>query len=99
MKERFIIEQLLKDSFSPRYKGFNFLLSAITLASTSEATPIVTQLYQEVADMYGTTGQNVERCIRNAVEIAWRRKEEQKPTNGDYIAYAITLLRLQKRTA
>lgn len=99
MKERFIIEQLLRDNFSPRYKGFNFLMHAILLASATEATPVVTQIYQEVAASFDTSGQNVERCIRNAVEIAWRLKDDPKPTNGDYIALATTLLRIQKRTA
>lgn len=58
-------------------------------------------LYPDIAKQYKTTGQKVERAIRNAIEVSWQRGNlcamervfgfsastgKGRPTNSEYIA-------------
>lgn len=71
-------------------------------------------LYPKVAAMFDTTASRVERAIRNMVEVTWTRGDDKvltyyfgntvapdkgKPTNGEFIARAAAIIRLQKRKA
>lgn len=60
-------------------KGYKYLRSAIILSYTdSSLIELVTKkMYPEVAKSYDTTPSRVERAIRHAIEVSWRRMEEK----------------------
>ena len=66
-------------------------------------------LYPEIAKIYRTTDQKVERAVRNAIEVSWERGNAQlfeeifgysretgktRPTNSEYIACLADKVRL-----
>ena len=84
-------------------KGYHYLREAIILSiKDSEMINSVTKLlYPDIAKEYKTTGQKVERAIRNAIEVSWQRGNmdamerifgfsahtgKGRPTNSEYIA-------------
>lgn len=84
-------------------KGYHYLRTAILMsAKDMEVVSSVTKLlYPEVAKLYKTTPQKVERAIRNAIEVSWLRGNMEameamfgssadsgrgRPTNSEYIA-------------
>lgn len=69
-------------------------------------------LYPMVAKKYQTTSSRVERAIRHAIEVAWDRGDTEllnqlfgysidprkgKPTNSEFVALIVDMLRNQKR--
>lgn len=84
-------------------KGYQYLREAILLAMDERdiSTLITTKIYPAVAKKFNTTPGNVERSIRNAIEVAWKRGNLEaidslfgytieanrgKPTNSEFIA-------------
>lgn len=80
--------------------GYGYLRTAIEMAYEDGYTSLTNQLYPSVAEVYKTTATRVERAIRNAIEITWKRgdinildkyfgysisKEKGKATNGEFI--------------
>ena len=64
----------------PHLRGWRYLRMALVLiAEDREKLLGVTKiLYPELAAHFGTDATNVERCIRNAVELAWRDGDARK---------------------
>ena len=75
---------------------------------------ITKELYPAVARHYDTTASKVERAIRHAIEVAWNRGridtinrafgykvclQEEKPTNGEFIAMIGDKLVTEKRAS
>lgn len=69
-------------------------------------------LYPMIAKKYQTTSSRVERAIRHAIEVAWDRGDTEllnqlfgysidprkgKPTNSEFVALIVDMLRNQKR--
>lgn len=56
--------------------GYRYLRRAVMLAidDTSVLDSVTKRLYPEVAKSSGTTAVRVERSIRNAISLAWRRE-------------------------
>ncbi len=92
--------------------GYHYLLQAVQLSLTMENTNINLshQLYPIIAQHYHTSPSCVERSIRHAIELAWRRgnltavKEMfgrslnlayEKPTNSEMIALLTERIRLK----
>ncbi|MGI6116360.1 sporulation initiation factor Spo0A C-terminal domain-containing protein [Luoshenia tenuis] len=84
-------------------KGYQYLREAILLAMDERdiSTLITTKIYPAVAKKFNTTPGNVERSIRNAIEVAWKKgnleaidslfgytieENRGKPTNSEFIA-------------
>ncbi|SCJ21986.1 Stage 0 sporulation protein A [uncultured Clostridium sp.] len=84
-------------------KGYQYLREAILLAMDERdiSTLITTKIYPAVARKFNTTPGNVERSIRNAIEVAWKKgnleaidslfgytieENRGKPTNSEFIA-------------
>lgn len=84
-------------------KGYHYLRTAIIMAKENmEIVGSVTKLlYPEIAKKFKTTEQKVERAIRNAIEVSWKRGNTEtfeelfgysiltgkgRPTNSEYIA-------------
>jgi len=83
--------------------GYHYLLDAVQLALTLPelCTNLSQQLYPCIAKRYHTSASSVERSIRHAIELAWKRGNlaaangffgrsfnlvYEKPTNSEMIA-------------
>ena len=92
-------------------KGYHYLRDAIILSGKDmEVVSSVTKLlYPTIAKHFKTTDQNVERAIRNAIEVSWSRGNVEtfekifgysvasgrtRPTNSEYIARIADNIRL-----
>jgi two-component system response regulator (stage 0 sporulation protein A) len=59
--------------------GYLFLVIAVSLSvrKGDECHALVKAVYEEVSRQFNCTGANVERCIRNAIFIAWKNDREK----------------------
>lgn len=64
---------LKRIKINPKCKGFSYLTHAIFLSSVNEVRPktIKSVLFANVANMFDTKVENVERACRNAIESAY----------------------------
>ena len=93
-------------------RGYQYLRSAVErCAEDMELVGSVTKLlYPDLAKLYKTTDQKIERAIRNAIEVSWERgnsalfeqlfgycnsNEYSRPTNSEYIAAVADYIRLK----
>lgn len=96
------LTKLLCDLGMPsNINGFHYVRYAIlNLYYSGEISLSLSNLYELVAQKYKTTKENVERCIRHAIDISWTRGDldimdmyfgssvdinKSKPTNSEYI--------------
>lgn len=95
----------------PHIKGYVFLREGIQLVyDDAELLSSVTKvLYPEIAKKFNTTPSRVERAIRHAIEVAWKRGNfdfisetfggtehhlNNKPSNSEFIAVVADKIRL-----
>lgn len=95
-------------------KGYQYLREAIIMSveDTQMLSSITKVLYPTIAKRFDTTSSRVERAIRHAIEVAWRRGKMEtldglfgytintgkgKPTNSEFIALISDRIRLQNR--
>ena len=110
--ERQISGFMLELGIPAHLRGYQFLRSAVLMCvQDMELVGSVTKLlYPDLARMYGTTPQKIERAIRNAIEVSWERgnsdifeelfgyrntSEYSRPTNSEYIATVADYIRLE----
>ena len=105
---------LYEAGIPPHMSGYRYLREAIASkvqkASTENFTTKV--IYEEVANRFSTSAQKVERSIRNSIDKAWARKNndamdsllgygginpKNKPTNAEFIAMMIERVRTNRR--
>ena len=101
--EQYVTGIMLELGVPAHLKGYHFIREAILISeSDMEVVSSVTKLlYPEIARIYKTTAQKVERAIRNAIEVSWTRGSADtmeglfgysarsgkgRPTNSEYIA-------------
>lgn len=70
---------MVKMGFQTRQRGYRYLREAVWVAySKPETLNSVTKLlYPEVAKLFSTTDKQIERAIRNAIETAWTKGEQE----------------------
>lgn len=108
------ITELMLDLGIPAHlKGYRYLREAvlITQQDMEAVTGVTKLLYPSVARRYHTTESKVERAIRNAIEISWKRGRiqvwedifgyssltgKQRPTNSEYIFRLADKIRMDK---
>ena len=112
--ERYITKIMLDLGVPAHLKGYHFIREAILISEGDmEVVSSVTKLlYPEIARIYKTTSQKVERAIRNAIEVSWTRGNTEtmeelfgystasgkgRPTNTAYIARIADKIRLDYR--
>jgi two-component system response regulator (stage 0 sporulation protein A) len=80
--ESMIISILNKLGVPTNLQGYRYLLSAIVMLSNDLTliNSVTKNLYADLAAVWGTTPQRIERSIRNAIETTWVRG------NIDYIS-------------
>lgn len=100
--EELVTKIMLELGVPAHLRGYQYLRTAIVwCVDDMERIGSVTKLlYPELAKYYQTTGQKIERAIRNAVEVSWQRGNEElfeelfgygkedgngRPTNSEYI--------------
>ena len=113
--EKYITNIMLDIGVPAHLKGYHYLREAILLSGKDmEAVSSVTKLlYPTVARHFKTTGQKVERAIRNAIEVSWVRGNDEtltglfgyssstgkpRPTNSEYIARIADKVRLDVKS-
>jgi hypothetical protein len=102
-----IYDLLSKIGVPRNLKGYQYLKDSIDFASLGETN--ITDLYDILADIYNTSSKNIERSIRNAIEVSWTRAnielitkvfgktlsiEKDRPTNSEYIYTLYEFIRL-----
>ncbi|MCR5459343.1 MAG: sporulation initiation factor Spo0A C-terminal domain-containing protein [Acetatifactor sp.] len=109
--EKYITNIMLEMGIPAHLKGYHYLRDAILLSGrdVEVVTSVTKLLYPTVARRYKTTGQKVERAIRNAIEVSWSRGSDEtfvnlfgysssngktRPTNSEYIARIADKVRL-----
>lgn len=109
-KEKDISRVLCWLGLSPHVKGFKYLIEAIGLAidDPSIRGRVTTELYPRIASQNDTTPSRVERAIRHAVKLVYRKGEahnveslfghcvssDRRPTNSEFIARLSESIRL-----
>ena len=106
---------LLEIGIPAHIKGYQYIREGIMLSfyDKNMLHYITKCLYPTIAKKYKTTSSSVERAIRHAIEVAFRRGNRQvleeifsnticskktKPTNSEFIALLTDKLRLEYRT-
>lgn len=107
---------LLEIGIPAHIKGYQYIREGILMAfyDRNMLHYITKFLYPTIAQKYKTTSSSVERTIRHAIEIAWRRGDmavlekifgntisagKGKPTNSEFMALLTDKLRLEYRTS
>ncbi len=102
-RKNFVTKMMLDLGVPAHLKGYHYIRTAVLMACDDmELVSSVTKLlYPDIAKQYKTTGQKVERAIRNAIEVSWQRGNmsameeifgfsantgKGRPTNSEYIA-------------
>ena len=110
--EQAISSFMLELGIPAHLRGYQYLRSAVEMCTEDmELVGSVTKLlYPDLAKMYKTTDQKIERAIRNAIEVSWERgnsalfeqlfgycnsNEYTRPTNSEYIASVADYIRLK----
>ena len=113
--ERYVTSIMLDIGVPAHLKGYHYLRQAILMSwKDMEVVSSVTKLlYPTIAKHFKTTGQKVERAIRNAIEVSWARGNletfqslfgyscasgKARPTNSEYIARIADKIRLDIRS-
>lgn len=98
--------------FPANLKGYYYCRSAIIMVVENvELQAYITKLlYPQIAKVHNTTAARVERAIRHAIEVAWKRGDPNiknkyfipecmgeggKPTNSEFIATMADRIRLE----
>lgn len=113
--ERDITNILLEIGIPAHIKGYQYIREGIVMAfyDRNMLHYITKFLYPSIAKKYRTTSSSVERTIRHAIEVAWRRGNmdtlenvfgntvcagKGKPTNSEFMALLTDKLRLEYRS-
>ena len=108
----FIVSENLRNiGVPPHIKGYQYLRNAIIMCvrDITILDFITKQLYPDIAKMFNTTSDRVERAIRHAIETAWVRGKSSaveevfgysnlnniRPTNSEFIATVSDKIRLE----
>ncbi len=101
---------LLSLGFATKLDGFHYLQAAIPLFGQDPGQTVTKELYYEVGKRYNKNPKQVERSIRNAIDLAWRSRQTHiwqqyfpttpdgsvpRPTNRDFISRMADLLQRQ----
>lgn len=106
-----VVKYLLMVKISPSLRGFDYLQTAIELCLKDGAiiNHVTSELYPEVAKEFNVTGSIVERCMRTAIDNAYKNggllginnfynkvvyKNDYKLTNAELISLIVENVRL-----
>ena len=101
-KKYFVTKIMLELGMPVHLRGYHYLREAICLsADNMELVGSVTKLlYPEIAKIYHTTNEKVERSMRSVIEVGWERGNKElyeeifgysavdgkkRPTNSEFV--------------
>ena len=104
--ERIISDYITKFGVPVKLKGYGYLVSAIEEVLNDETMMygVTKVLYPKVAKRHKSTSVRVEKGIRHAIEVSWKRKSDnmknesyggdtsqnhKRPTNSEFIAKVV----------
>lgn len=93
--------------------GYYYLRSAIIISyrESNSVSSVTKLLYPQIARIYETSQQKVERGIRNAIEVGWKNGNPEffqrefgyrigagskRPSNSEYIARIVDYIRMKE---
>lgn len=91
---------LVQMGFKNNLSGFRYVVSGLPMFAENPQQTVTKELYPAIGKLHGKTGEQVERAIRNAIELAWQRRDERiwrmyfapapdgsipRPTNGQLL--------------
>ena len=108
----YITNMMLELGMPVHLSGYHYLREAIRLCiDDMELVSSVTKLlYPEIAKVYHTDSEKVERAIRSAIEVGWergnadfyevifgysRKHQKKRPTNSEFIVALADLARME----
>lgn len=62
---------------SPKLRGYAYLREAVGIIAENPVMSMTKELYPEIARRCGSTSTQVERCIRNAIQLAWDNRDDR----------------------
>lgn len=91
-------------NFRSNHDGFDYLCKGIPLLVTDPAQKLSKELYPAIGKLFSHSGENIERSIRNAIEVAWANRDKEtwaayfpnlrrKPTNALFLSTMVKQLR------
>ncbi len=98
---------LLHMGISAKLDGFGYLQEALPIYAGDMSQAITKELYDSVGKLFNKDPRQVERSIRNAIELAWKNRDDAlwreyfptppglpvpKPSNGTFISRMATQL-------
>ena len=106
-----IVTRIIQEIGVPAHiKGYTFLREAIlvVIEDMMYINNITKELYPYIAEKYDSTPSRVERAIRHAIEVSWKKgnqnsikeifgynfESKRKPTNGEFIAIIADRIKL-----
>lgn len=103
-----VTNMLLSLGFKENHDGYKYIREAVLIMDKTPDQRMTKELYPAVAELFGCTGENVERSSRTAVKYAFRHGDPQiwrvyfrpdkdgvlrRPTNGAFITRIAAVLR------
>ena len=91
---------LVQMGFKNNLSSFRYVVSGLPMFAENPQQTVTKELYPAIGKLHGKTGEQVERAIRNAIELAWQRRDERiwrmyfapapdgsipRPTNGQLL--------------
>lgn len=112
--EKIVTEMLSRFGLPRHLLGYEYLKYAILVCIEDyrQIHNLTKGLYPAIALKYNSTGSRVERSIRHAIEISWKRtdidtvneifgytisKNKRKPTNSEFIATISDAIRIKNK--
>ncbi len=101
---------LLRLGFATKLDGFTYLQAAIPMYAEDPSQPVTKELYAAIGELYNKDYRQVERSIRNAIDLTWKNRDERtwqaffptapgvsvpRPTNREFISRMANQLCLQ----
>lgn len=105
--KKIISKILCEAGITPNMKGFAYLKEAIIMVyySSDDFNTMTKVIYPDIAKLHNVSPRSVERCIRGAIEKAWREGRSNEfykkigvkwlnkhPTNREYIFIIVEIL-------
>lgn len=87
IKREVVEDVLLKIGIPANFDGFNYIADAIEIMEKDKNTKITT-MYDEIGKKYETKGNNVERSIRHAFQVARECKNGLYDDVEHYIGFS-----------
>lgn len=111
-KEDMVSAKLMELGFSVKLRGFPCIVDAVCLMSRNLAQSVTKEIYPEVCKHMGSSPQQVERVIRNAINCAWKKRnvaqwrryfpensdgDVDRPTNAELICCLARMIRSEDK--